>query len=226
MMNKHSQENENRRTALPPVTSLPVILASASPRRRELLQMMGIDFIVMPATWEERITDTDPAKVVVSLSRQKALEVAMAQTSECLVIGADTVVACDGQILGKPRDEEDAVRMLMKLQGRAHSVFTGVTVFHVQRAEDMQERNGQRKEWQPVMSFAEETIVHMYPSSEEELRAYAETGDPLDKAGSYAIQGPSAVFIRAIEGDYQNVVGLPLARLYQQLKQWERNRVQ
>ena len=102
MMNKHSQENENRRTALPPVTSLPVILASASPRRRELLQMMGIDFIVMPATGEERITDTDPAKVVVSLSRQKALEVAMAQTSECLVTGADTVVACDGQILGKP----------------------------------------------------------------------------------------------------------------------------
>ncbi len=187
---------------------LPIVLASASPRRRELLAQIGLDFTVQPAEGEEVITGTRPEQIVKELADQKARQVAAQQQKPCLVIGADTIVACDGRILGKPADEAHALEMLTLLQGRTHSVFTGVAVY-VARPE-----TGLRQ----TALFAEETKVHMYPASREELISYIATGEPMDKAGAYAIQGLSAVLIRSIEGDYNNVVGLPVARLYQHIK--------
>ncbi len=121
------------------------------------------------------------------------------------VLGADTVVAFEGQILGKPENEADALRMLRMLSGNTHSVFTGVTVIA---------GNGREKR---IISFAEETKVTMYPMTEEQIQAYVETKEPMDKAGAYGIQGKCAIYIEKIEGDYNNVVGLPVAALYQKL---------
>lgn len=215
-----------------------IILASASPRRRELLTQIGLDFEVVISETEEKITSTEPAKVVEELSAQKAEAVwkklaAMAASRgavtsaerpdevfdvcdtawECrestmvdaVVLGADTVVACDGKILGKPVDIENAAAMLRMLQGRAHEVYTGVTVLY--------EEDGEKK----ALTFHEKTTVHFYPMTEEQIREYAATGDPMDKAGSYGIQGFCARYIRGIEGDYNNVVGLPAGRVYQEL---------
>lgn len=122
------------------------------------------------------------------------------------MIGADTVVASEGKILGKPSSQKDAVKMLQSLQGREHEVYTGVTIM-------AREGNENRKK-----TFHEKTKVVFYPMSDEEIRSYVNTGEPMDKAGAYGIQGKSAVFIKEISGDYNNVVGLPLARLYQELK--------
>lgn len=186
-----------------------IILASQSPRRRELLTQIGLEFEVHPAGGEEVITSTDPVEVVKSLSAQKAgavkeeLEEQLKATKEeWLIIGADTIVVYDGKILGKPKDEEDAVRMLTMLQGNTHSVYTGVTLL---------ERDGQ-------MSFAEETKVSMYPMTQEEINWYVGTREPMDKAGAYGIQGLCARFVKKIEGDYNNVVGLPVGRIYQEMK--------
>lgn len=190
-----------------------IILASASPRRRELLAQIGLDFEVVVSETEEEITSTEPAKVVEELSAQKAESVweklaenrresAMAGT---IVLGADTVVACDGKILGKPADIENAVAMLCGLQGRAHEVYTGVTVLY--------EENGKKK----AVTFHEKTIVYFCSMTEAQIREYAATGDPLDKAGAYGIQGLCARYIRGIEGDYNNVVGLPAGRVYREL---------
>jgi septum formation protein len=191
-----------------------VILASKSPRRREILEQMGFSFEIIPAVGEEIIQDTDPAKVVESLSAQKASEVAerCAESVESLlIIGSDTVVAKDGAILGKPKDEADAARMLRGLSGREHSVFTGVTLIYIEPGKE-----------KTVKTFSEETKVSFYPMSEEEIQAYIASGEPMDKAGAYGIQGKAFVYIRGIEGDYYNVVGLPAARIYQELKkeQW------
>jgi septum formation protein len=191
-----------------------VILASKSPRRREILEQMGFSFEIIPAIGEEIIQDTDPAKVVESLSAQKASEVAerCAESVESLlIIGSDTVVAKDGAILGKPKDEADAARMLRGLSGREHSVFTGVTLIYIEPGKE-----------KTVKTFSEETKVSFYPMSEEEIQAYIASGEPMDKAGAYGIQGKAFVYIRGIEGDYYNVVGLPAARIYQELKkeQW------
>jgi septum formation protein len=191
-----------------------VILASKSPRRREILEQMGFSFEIIPAIGEEIIQDTDPAKVVESLSAQKASEVAerCAESVESLlIIGSDTVVAKDGAILGKPKDEADAARMLRGLAGREHSVFTGVTLIYIEPGKE-----------KTVKTFSEETKVSFYPMSEEEIQAYIASGEPMDKAGAYGIQGKAFVYIRGIEGDYYNVVGLPAARIYQELKkeQW------
>lgn len=191
-----------------------VILASKSPRRREILEQMGFSFEIIPAVGEEIIQDTDPAKVVESLSAQKASEVAgrCAESVESLlIIGSDTVVAKDGAILGKPKDEADAARMLRGLAGREHSVFTGVTLIYIEPGKE-----------KTVKTFSEETKVSFYPMSEEEIQAYIASGEPMDKAGAYGIQGKAFVYIRGIEGDYYNVVGLPAARIYQELKkeQW------
>ena len=186
-----------------------IILASASPRRRELLRQIGWDFEVCVSQVEESITKTLPAEVVEELSWQKAQAV-FAQVCEdgdaVLVIGADTVVACDGEILGKPADREDAVRMLRMLQGRSHQVYTGVTVCC--RLADGQV---------VTQTFHEETEVNFYPMTEEEIRAYVDTRDPMDKAGAYGIQGICARYISGIRGDYNNVVGLPVCRLYQEV---------
>lgn len=197
-----------------------IILASASPRRKELLEQIGLEFEICPAKSEEIITKTVPQEVVMELSRQKAEEVAVMVTtynekhkeivtpSDILIIGADTVVAYGGQILGKPKDEQDAKRMLSMLSGNTHSVYTGVTLCLI-------DPNGRVGE----IVFYEKTDVTMFPITEEEMERYIATGEPFDKAGSYAIQGKSAIFIEKIEGDYNNVVGLPVTHIYQKLKE-------
>ena len=199
-----------------------VILASASPRRRELLAQIGIDFEIVVSNVEEKVSVTEPSRVVEELSAQKALATwemvapeadgDSGETEGVLVIGADTIVACDGQILGKPKDGQDAKEMLTLLQGRAHEVYTGVTLVRF----DAGTKEVKRK------SFHEVTKVFFYPMSEEEIEEYVATGDPLDKAGSYGIQGLCARYISGISGDYNNVVGLPVGRLYQEMKEEER----
>lgn len=186
-----------------------VILASASPRRRELLAQAGIDFLVCPSEIDEKITQKNPQpnQVVAELSRQKALDVAAGRSAGEIIVGADTVVSIDGVILGKPKSKQMAFDMLTRLQGREHHVFTGVTI--VKKLED-----GER-----VNSFVEDTEVFVRPMTEEEIWEYIETGEPMDKAGAYGIQGRFGVYIRGICGDYYNVVGLPIAGLYQRLKE-------
>ncbi len=179
-----------------------IILASGSPRRKELLEQIGVKFEIQKAEGEERITSVVPEEVVKELSMQKAEEVAWRCDGD-LIIGADTVVAVKGQILGKPKDKEDALRMLRLLQGTEHQVITGVTVL--------------LKETGKMVSFAEVTKVHVYPMTEEQMERYIDTGEPMDKAGAYGIQGKFAAYVSGIEGDYNNVVGLPVGRLYQEV---------
>lgn len=183
-----------------------IILASASPRRRELLEQGGIPFTVIPSQAEEKITTEQPGQAVEELSYLKCSDIYEKSLGDVLVIGADTVVASEGKILGKPSSQKDAVKMLQSLQGREHEVYTGVTIM-------AREGNENRKK-----TFHEKTKVVFYPMSDEEIRSYVNTGEPMDKAGAYGIQGKSAVFIKEISGDYNNVVGLPLGRLYQELK--------
>lgn len=195
-----------------------IILASGSPRRKELLEQVGIEFDICPARGEEKICSTRPEEVVLELSRQKAEEVAIGTLSyneshpelvtpqDILVIGADTVVAYEDKILGKPKDENDAVEMLTMLSGQTHSVYTGVTLVFI----DKSGRTGEH-------AFFEKTDVSMYPMTTAEIRRYVDSGEPMDKAGSYGIQGKCAIHIKEIHGDYNNVVGLPVARLYQEL---------
>lgn len=182
-----------------------IILASASPRRRELLEKLHRDFQILPSKGEEIITQTEPELVVKELSRQKAKEIARIQTEDCIVIGADTVVAKDGQIMGKPQTEDQAFEMLQKISGTTHEVYTGVTLI----------RTGSEEK---TICFAEKTSVEVYPMSAEEIRAYIATKDPMDKAGAYGIQGDFAIHIKGICGDYYNVVGLPIGRVYEELK--------
>lgn len=185
-----------------------IVLASASPRRSELLKQIGLEFRVCVSNAEEVIHHKEPSEVVKELSAQKAAAVydlLQGRQEACdLIIGADTVVACDGKILGKPETKEDAVGMLRLLQGRSHEVYTGVCLIHG--------RTGERK------SFFEETKVVFCPMTEEEITEYVNTKDCMDKAGSYGIQGFCARYIKGIEGDYNNVVGLPVCRLYQEIK--------
>ena len=177
------------------------ILASASPRRRELLEHLGIaELHVIPAEGEERApAGLSPAELVRHLAYCKAEEVAerLGAGADRLIIAADTVVVLDGQVLGKPRDAEDAVRMLSKLSGRAHKVYTGLAVFR-----------GNKK-----LQGTECSSVHFRALDAREIEAYVATGEPLDKAGAYGIQGRASLFVTGIEGDYFNVVGLPLCRL-------------
>ena len=202
-----------------------IILASASPRRRELLTQIGLEFQVVVSNVEEKVTATAPAAVVEELSAQKAEGVLqMLGMQDCLIIGSDTIVAVDGQILGKPKDPKDAKRMLRMLQGRAHEVYTGVTVLKVRWDDTEQTRlvDGDTVPGVQVerRTFHEETKVIFFPMSEEDIETYVASLDPLDKAGAYGIQGFCARYIRGIEGDYNNVVGLPVGRLYQEIKDW------
>lgn len=196
-----------------------LILASGSPRRKELLEQIGAEFEILSAKGEEVITSDIPSQVVMELSAQKAEEVAGRYEKELgagkaceenrqtvVILGADTVVAYENKILGKPKDEADAVRMLQMLAGDTHSVFTGVTL--------LIEQAGKRER----KTFFAETKVTMYPMSAEEIKAYVATGEPMDKAGAYGIQGKCAAYIERIEGDYNNVVGLPVSLVYQTLK--------
>lgn len=186
-----------------------IILASASPRRKELLSQIGIPFIVQKSDAEEITESVEPSEVVKELSCLKARDIfdrlSEGEKENSLVIGADTVVACDGHIMGKPKNEAHAVEMLTLLQGRAHEVYTGVTLLF--KGDTVKE-----------ISFAEQTRVSVFSMSPEEIKAYVATGEAEDKAGSYGIQGSFAAFIKGIEGDYNNVVGLPVGRLYQELK--------
>lgn len=183
-----------------------LILASASPRRREILSLAGFDFTVCPAKGEEVRVGADPVEIVENLAKAKAREVAEAQKEDCVVLGADTIVVLDGEIMGKPADQADASRMLHALQGRSHQVYTGVALDVV--------RDGA----QQVHSFVQRTDVFVYPMTDGEIEAYMDTGEPFDKAGAYGIQGRFGTYIEKISGDYLNVVGLPMARLYQEMK--------
>lgn len=180
------------------------VLASASPRRRELLTQVGIHFQVIKSDIEEIITKVEPDQVVIELSRQKAQDVYnnLAEKKNVVVIGADTIVYNDNKILGKPSDEDEAFKMLVELSGKSHYVYTGVTL----------NINGK------AFSFAEKTRVDVCSLTEDEIIEYIKTKEPLDKAGAYAIQGLFAAYIKGIEGDYNNVVGLPVGRLCQELK--------
>ncbi len=183
-----------------------LILASASPRRKELLGKIGLEFDIIPAKGEEVITKTLPWEIVEELSFEKAKEIADLQPEECIVIGADTIVAKSEKIMGQPKNEEEAFRMLSEISGDCHQVYTGVTLI----------RTGAEPK---TVTFSEKTDVFLYPMMEEEIRAYIVTGDPMDKAGAYGIQGDFAIHIKGIAGDYYNVVGLPIGRVYQELKQ-------
>ena len=207
-----------------------LVLASASPRRRELLSQIGLEFTVMPSTKEENAKTTEAGALVQELSRQKAVDIweqlsggqgqnpdaDQEQISEetqepnlngkrqpeLLVIGADTVVCCEGKILGKPHSREAAAEMLTALQGRSHEVYTGVTLYSQSE----------------TVTFFECTQVEFFPMTEVEISEYIDSKEPMDKAGAYGIQGLGARFVKGIRGDYNNVVGLPVGRLYQELK--------
>ena len=188
-----------------------VILASASPRRTELLAQAGIAHEIIKSTCEETITTNVPEELVMDLSAQKAEDVFLRYLSsykeeDFLIIGSDTVVAADGKILGKPRDDEDAFAMISRLQNNQHQVYTGVTVYSYLHG--VQKRT----------TFYECSHVNVYPMTTEEIENYLAKGEHRDKAGAYGIQGAFAIYIRGIEGDYNNIVGLPIARLYQELK--------
>ena len=192
-----------------------IVLASASPRRSELLRQAGMEFVVIPSRGEEVITSTHPAEVVEELSLQKAQEVAdrimsgkEEQVSDfSVVIGADTVVAADHKILGKPADHEDARKMITMLQGNIHQVYTGVTLIVKDEKGNIHTR-----------TFSECTDVDVCEMSEDEVEEYISTKEPYDKAGAYGIQGSFGVYIRGISGCYYNVVGLPISRLCHELK--------
>ena len=182
----------------------PLILASASPRRREILALLGLPFQVVPAAGEVPPDPAaSPARAAMDVARGKAEEVA-ASRPDRVVIGADTVVEVDGCLLGKPRDADDACAMLERLQGRAHRVHTGVWVCSPRGSD----------------GFASTAQVTFYPMEAEEIAAYVATGEPMDKAGAYAIQGAGMRYIRGIQGDFYTVMGLPGAALWRFLSRF------
>ena len=199
-----------------------IYLASKSPRRRELMTQIGLEFEVMVSYRDEIIAGNVPEDIVKELSMQKAYEIERVLLKETegkllekhteegyegvIIIGADTVVSHDEVVLGKPLDEEDARRMLKLLSGDTHIVSTGVTIIAI------------NKEERRVFNFAENTEVSMYEISDTEIKSYIETKEPMDKAGSYGIQGIGAKFIKGVNGDYNNVVGLPIGKIYQTIK--------
>ena len=184
-----------------------LILASASPRRRELLQQIGLDFEIIKSDVEEVITKTLPSEIVMELALQKAMDVAEKNAEknvqDCLIIGSDTIVSVDNRILGKPKDKAEAYEMIKSIQGRTHQVYTGVAVVKCPSS--------------TVINFADVTDVEVYPMTDEQILAYINTSEPYDKAGAYGIQGLFGKHVKGIKGDYNTVVGLPVARLYNEL---------
>lgn len=179
-----------------------LILASQSPRRKELLGLLGIPFDIRVSNADETMDpNQEPAQQVAMVSRRKAE--ATPRDPDSVVIAADTIVVCDGQILGKPKDRADAIRMLRQLSGRTHQVMTGMTVLQGDQ----------------VSSCTEVTQVTFRPLTEAEIIRYVDSGEPMDKAGSYGIQGGAALFAQGICGDYYNVMGLPVCRLVQVLRE-------
>ena len=187
-----------------------LVLASASPRRQELLRNAGIAFTMQPADIDESLRDGEsPVNCAQRLAREKALAVSRSCPEDC-VLGADTIVGVDKKILGKPRDEADATRMLRLLSGRTHEVITGVCL--VVPAGELS------TEHRELRSASETTRVTMCELSDGDIEEYIATGEPMDKAGAYAIQGRASRWIPRIEGDYSNVVGLPVALVYRMLR--------
>ena len=179
-----------------------VILASASPRRKELLSLFHIPFIIRVADIDEAMDPSRPAaEEVARVSGLKAL--AVERNADDIVIAADTIVVCQGKVLGKPHSEEEAKQMLSLLSGRDHQVMTGCTVLRGDK----------------TVTFTEITDLHFKPLSEKEITDYVNSGEPMDKAGSYGIQGGAALFCERIDGDYYNVVGLPVCKLGQILRE-------
>lgn len=204
------------------------VLASGSPRRRELLGQIGMVPEIRPSHVEEKVSSDVPEEVVMELSGQKAEDVAAEllgqkeenvaveegirqESDKILVLGADTVVAVDGMILGKPSSYEEAYEMIKRIQGRTHQVYTGVTMICLNR-------DKKRGDKSKGVTFAEKTDVTVFAMTEEEIHSYVESGDSLDKAGAYGIQGAFAKYVAGIQGDYNNVVGLPVGRVYQEWK--------
>ena len=179
-----------------------VILASQSPRRKELLGLFHIPFMIRVPDADETMDPTKSAAEQVALVSRRKAEAVIREPGD-VVIAADTIVVCDGEILGKPRDEADASRMLQLLSGRDHQVMTGMTVL----------RDGK------CLTHTEVTDIHFRPLSQREIDAYIRTGEPMDKAGSYGIQGGAALFADKMHGDYYNVMGLPVCRLGQMLRE-------
>ncbi|MBR0086066.1 MAG: septum formation protein Maf [Lachnospiraceae bacterium] len=197
-----------------------VILASGSPRRHEILEMAGVEHVVMPASCDESaVKETDPKKLVYELSRLKAYACLDAIIDKrkfmpafdkgYVILASDTVVAIDGEILGKPASGADAFKMIKELQGRIHHVYTGVTLLPPEDAENDREAG---------ITFVEATEVKVAPMTDDEIEAYVKTGEPMDKAGAYAIQGIFCKFVESINGDYYTVMGLPIAKVYSELK--------
>ncbi len=183
-----------------------LILASASPRREELLKMLGFNFTIVPSKVEEANYDgLFPCKLVQKLAQAKAEEVA-ALVEDTIVIGADTVVVYDGQTLGKPEDPNDAARMLTELQGSTHSVYTGLAVYDTNT--------------QKMLLDYDRTDVFIREMDETEIKGYIKTGEPMDKAGAYGIQGVGGVFVERIDGSYFTVMGLPIHKLVLMLKEF------
>jgi septum formation protein len=194
-----------------------LVLASASPRRQELLRAAGISFVVQPADIDETpLANEPPQDYAERMAQEKALAVSQKRPQD-LVLGADTIVVVDGAILGKPRDEEDACRMLRLLSGRTHQVITGVCLTKSVARGQGTVVSG--KDNRDLKTASETTRVTMVELSDDEIRAYVATGEPLDKAGAYAIQGMASRWIPRIEGDYSNVVGLPVALVYRMLRE-------
>ena len=207
-----------------------IILGSASPRRRELLEQIGLEFEIVVSDAREHYKSTRPEDIVRELALMKAEHVAKeverrekeraeqasipgldtgeAHLRNVVILGADTIVVLDGQILGKPSDEEAAFSMLKSLQGRMHQVYTGVAVLNFDGSGSLR-----------TISHAEETKVYVHEMTDEEIRRYIAAGESMDKAGAYGVQGRFAAYIDRIEGDYYNVVGLPVAYLYHALKE-------
>jgi septum formation protein len=201
-----------------------LVLASASPRRQELLRNAGIPFEVQPADIDETPLAGEPPRAHAErLAREKVLAVVQTRQQQC-VLGADTIVVIDDTILGKPSDADDAARMLRLLAGRTHEVITGVCM--VGRAMSAGQVPVGRDDAPPttenrqLRTASETTLVTMSDLSDAEIREYVATGEPMDKAGAYAIQGLASRWIPRIEGDYSNVVGLPIALVYRMLCQW------
>ncbi len=186
-----------------------IVLASASPRRRDLLAQLGLSFSVSESNIDESVVleeGKDPEETVRILALAKARAIAEGLADDLLVLGADTVVVVDGQVLGKPSSVMDASRMLGLIQGRSHNVYTGVAIVH--------------SATNKILTGVECTTVHMRSLSREEIEAYVATGEPMDKAGAYAIQGLGATIVTGVNGCFYNVVGLPLARVATMLREF------
>lgn len=186
-----------------------LILASCSPRRRELIKLLGMDFECISVDADESTNETVPSKAVQEISAKKARAALSARkiARDEVIIGADTIVVFNEKLLGKPLDDDDAERMLLMLSGQTHFVYTGVTLIYLDCNDNVAE-----------ISFAEKTEVNFAEISLEEIKKYISTGNHKDKAGSYAIQDEFGVHITGIKGDYNNVVGFPVARIYSELK--------